>query len=214
MRANSRSNAWATGCEGQRRPTVLLHLQRDDGAAPGIAVRLATRPGERFFGMGERFGSLDLDGQVLSNRAQDGMGVDDGTQLTLWTRAATQVRVDQLVQAYNASHKNQVTATYVVTDDYQTKIGAAAAANGLPDLFSADVVFMPNWTSAGLFTDITDKIKKEFDKGKVSGEAILRAQGMEEQIAASYNEGLYLHALALAALERVTAGGYRLTKLP
>jgi multiple sugar transport system substrate-binding protein len=90
--------------------------------------------------------------------AQDGMGVDDGTELTLWTRAATQVRVDQLVQAYNASHKNHVTATYVVTDDYQTKIGAAAAANGLPDLFSADVVFMPNWTSAGLFQDLTDKI--------------------------------------------------------
>src|SRR5690606_17996488 len=76
--------------------------------------------------------------------AQEGIGVDDGTQLTLWSRAATQVRVDQLVQAYNASHKNQITATYVVTDDYQTKIGAAAAANGLPDLFSADVVFMPN----------------------------------------------------------------------
>lgn len=90
--------------------------------------------------------------------AADPMGVDDGTELTLWTRAATQVRVDQLVQAYNASHKNHVTATYVVTDDYQTKIGAAAAANGLPDLFSADVVFMPNWTSAGLFTDITDRI--------------------------------------------------------
>ena len=51
--------------------------------------------------------------------AADPLGVDDGTQLTLWTRAATQVRVDKLVQAYNASHKNQVTATYIVTDDYQ-----------------------------------------------------------------------------------------------
>ena len=28
--------------------------------------------------------------------AADPMGVDDGTQLTLWTRAATQVRVDAL----------------------------------------------------------------------------------------------------------------------
>lgn len=62
--------------------------------------------------------------------------------------------------------------------------------------------------------DITNKIKIEFDKGKVPGEALLRAQGMEEQIVASYNEGLYLHALALAALERVTAGGYRLTTQP
>lgn len=90
--------------------------------------------------------------------AADPMGVDDGTQLTLWTRAATQARAEQLIEAYNSSHKNHVTATYVVTDDYQTKIGAAAAAGGLPDLFSADVVFMPNWTSAGLFQDMTDRI--------------------------------------------------------
>ena len=74
-------------------------------------------------------------------------GVDDGTHITLWSRAATQARADALVKAYNATHKNQIDATYVPTDDYQTKVGAAAAAKGLPDLFSADVVFMPNWTS-------------------------------------------------------------------
>jgi len=100
--------------------------------------------------------------------AADPMGTDDGTQLTLWTRAATQARADQLIQAYNASHKNHVTATYVPTDDYQTKIGAAAAANGLPDLFSADVVFMPNWTSAGLFTDLTDRINSMPNIDKVA----------------------------------------------
>jgi multiple sugar transport system substrate-binding protein len=107
--------------------------------------------------IGLAFG-IGLIGAPLAALAADAMGVDDGTQLTLWTRAATQARADQLIQAYNASHKNKVVATYVVTDDYQTKIGAAAAAGGLPDLFSADVVFMPNWTSAGLFTDITDRI--------------------------------------------------------
>ena len=85
-------------------------------------------------------------------------GVDDGSHITLWSRAATQARADALVKAYNATHKNHIDATYVPTDDYQTKVGAAAAAGGLPDLFSADVVFMPNWTSAGLFTDLTDKI--------------------------------------------------------
>jgi multiple sugar transport system substrate-binding protein len=87
-----------------------------------------------------------------------GAGVDDGTHITMWSRAATQVRAQALVDAYNASHKNKVDMTVVPTDDYQTKVGSAAAAGGLPDLFSADVVFMPNWTSAGLFKDITDKI--------------------------------------------------------
>ncbi|MGH6923657.1 MAG: ABC transporter substrate-binding protein, partial [Propylenella sp.] len=85
-------------------------------------------------------------------------GVDDGTRVTMWSRAATQARAAALVEAYNATHKNQIDVTFVPTDDYQTKVGAAAAAGGLPDLFSADVVFMPNWTSAGLFTDITDRI--------------------------------------------------------
>ncbi len=94
----------------------------------------------------------------LANAA-DPMGVDDGTHLTLWSRVITQGRADQLIQAYNASHKNQIEVTYIPTDEYQTKIGAAAAANALPDLFSADVVFMPNWTSAGLFQDLTDRIK-------------------------------------------------------
>ena len=95
---------------------------------------------------------------IVAGAAEQTFGVDDGTHITMWSRAATQARAEALVKAYNASHKNQVDVTFVPTDDYQTKVGAAAAANGLPDLFSADVVFMPNWTSAGLFQDITDRI--------------------------------------------------------
>ena len=69
-----------------------------------------------------------------------------------------EARAQPLVDAYNASHKNQVELTVIPTDDYQAKVGAAAGANGLPDLFAADVVFMPNWTSQGLFQDVTDRI--------------------------------------------------------
>jgi multiple sugar transport system substrate-binding protein len=85
-------------------------------------------------------------------------GTDDGTKLTMWTRAATEARVTALVTAYNGSHKNQVELRVVPTDDYQTTVGAAAPNGQLPDLFSADVVFMPNWTSQGLFTDLTSRI--------------------------------------------------------
>ena len=85
-------------------------------------------------------------------------GTDDGTKLTMWTRAATEARAKPLVAAYNVSHKNQVTLTVIPTDDYNTKVSTAAAANGLPDLLSGDVVFMPNWTSAGLFQDLTSRI--------------------------------------------------------
>jgi multiple sugar transport system substrate-binding protein len=89
---------------------------------------------------------------------EEWQGVDDGTELTMWTRAATEARATALVEAYNESHENQIELRIVPTDDYQTVVGAAAPNNELPDLFSADVVFMPNWTSAGLFTDLTDRI--------------------------------------------------------
>lgn len=85
-------------------------------------------------------------------------GVDDGTQLTLWTRAPMEKQATLLVDAYNASHENQVSLTITPNDDYVAKVGAAAGSGSLPDLFAADIVYVPNWTSQGLFTDITDRI--------------------------------------------------------
>jgi outer membrane protein TolC len=55
---------------------------------------------------------------------------------------------------------------------------------------------------------IYNTIKERFDTGKGSGEELLRARTLEDQSRISYNEALFQHALALAALERVTAGGY------
>jgi multiple sugar transport system substrate-binding protein len=85
-------------------------------------------------------------------------GVDDGAQITMWTRAATKAQSEALVKAYNASHKNQVKLTVIPTDDYQPRVGAAAGSKELPDLLSVDVVFAPNYTSQGLYLDITQRI--------------------------------------------------------
>jgi multiple sugar transport system substrate-binding protein len=85
-------------------------------------------------------------------------GLDDGSEITMWTRAATQAQSEALVEAYNSSHENQVNLTVIPTDDYQARVGAAAGSGELPDLFATDVVFAPNYTSAGLFLDITDRI--------------------------------------------------------
>jgi multiple sugar transport system substrate-binding protein len=90
--------------------------------------------------------------------AADAKGVDDGATLTMWTRAATRPQSEALVKAYNASHKNRIELTVVPTDDYQAKVGAAAGSRDLPDLFASDVVFVPNYTSSGLFADITQRI--------------------------------------------------------
>ncbi|MBR8639733.1 sugar ABC transporter substrate-binding protein [Streptomyces tuirus] len=92
------------------------------------------------------------------DKAATATGVDDGTKLTMWTRAATRPQSEALVEAYNASHQNKIELTVVPTDDYQAKVGAAAGSRDLPDLFASDVVFVPNYTSSGLFADITERV--------------------------------------------------------
>ncbi|MER6087469.1 ABC transporter substrate-binding protein [Streptomyces bluensis] len=90
--------------------------------------------------------------------AANAKGVDDGTKLTMWTRAATRPQSEALVKAYNASHQNKIELTVIPTDDYQAKVGAAAGSRDLPDLFASDVVFVPNYTSSALFADITERL--------------------------------------------------------
>ncbi len=85
---------------------------------------------------------------------------DSGAKITFWTRAATEAASRRLVDGYNASHKNQVELTVIPTDNYQPRIAAAAGAKNLPDVFASDVIFMPQYTSRGLFLDITDRIDK------------------------------------------------------
>lgn len=100
-------------------------------------------------------------------------GTDDGTTLTLWTRAPLERQAKLLVEAYNASHENQVELTVVPNDDYVAKVGAAAGSGGLPDLFAADIVYVPNWVEQGLFQDITTQIdgldyKDDINQGHLS----------------------------------------------
>jgi outer membrane protein TolC len=55
---------------------------------------------------------------------------------------------------------------------------------------------------------VAKSVQARFDIGKVAGEELIRAQTLAVQAQAAYNEALYNHALALAALERITAGGF------
>src|SRR5205085_9840552 len=80
---------------------------------------------------------------------------DDGTQLTMWVRSATDQFSQRLVDAYNSSHKNHVALTIIPNDSYLTKVGAAAGSHSLPDILASDVVYTPNYTKQGLFQDIS-----------------------------------------------------------
>lgn len=83
---------------------------------------------------------------------------DDGTTISMWTRAPTAAFTQALVDAYNGSHRNKVQLTVIPADSYQQKVGTAAGARQLPDVLAADVVYAPNYASNGVFLDLTARV--------------------------------------------------------
>ncbi|QEO14887.1 extracellular solute-binding protein [Agromyces intestinalis] len=137
----------------------------------GTRVIALLAAGALTVGLAACSGGDDGDSTSLADAGVD--GVDDGSTLTLWTRAPLEKQAKLLVEAYNDSHENQVELTVVPNDDYVAKVGAAAGSNGLPDLFAADIVYVPNWVQQGLFQDITANIdgfdfKDEINQGHLS----------------------------------------------
>lgn len=99
---------------------------------------------------------------------------DDGTTLTMWTRAGTQSQTQALVSAYNAGHRNQVKLTVFPNEQHPDKIATSAGARALPDLFTSDVVFAPEYVNQGLWTDVTGRFDALAFKGSVAP-SIIRA---------------------------------------
>jgi multiple sugar transport system substrate-binding protein len=122
---------------------------------PVVSSRVAFFSGAVLFGgaIALGCGSSENDTAVASLT-----GVDDGTTITMWTRDDTVAQSGRLVDAYNASHANRVELTPILTANYADAIAMAAAGGTLPDVFSADVVFAPNYTSSGFLLDISDRI--------------------------------------------------------
>ena len=56
--------------------------------------------------------------------------------------------------------------------------------------------------------EVADLSDRQANLRNEYSEDVLRARTLHEQVQSQYNEALYLHALALAGLERVTAGGF------
>ena len=130
-------------------------------------------------------------------------GVDDGTTLTMWTRAATEAQSQALVDEYNATHENQVELTVIPTDDYQTRVGTAAGNQELPDILSMDVVFAPSFADAGAFRDLTEYIDalefaddlapSHIDAGTVDGRKYMVPHTLDLSVL-FYNKDLYREA--------------------
>jgi multiple sugar transport system substrate-binding protein len=104
-------------------------------------------------------GGDDEGGGGSSSEADLAEGVDDGSTITMWTRAATEPQSQRLVDQYNATHENQVELSVFPTDEYLGRVGQAAGAGELPDVVSLDVVFVPQFTDVGALLDITDRVE-------------------------------------------------------
>jgi multiple sugar transport system substrate-binding protein len=135
--------------------------------------------------------------------SSDPLGVDDGTTLTMWTRSATEAQSQRLVDQYNATHQNQVELTVFPVDEYLPRVGTAAGAGELPDIVSLDVVFVPQFTTAGALQDITDRIdalpfagslaQSHIDVGTLEGDKYVVPHTMDLSVL-FYNRALYEEA--------------------
>lgn len=103
--------------------------------------------------------ALAVTGSACSSggSGQPAAGPTTGVTITMWTRAGTQSQTQALIDAYNASHKNHVVLTVYPNEQYPAKIASAAGAHALPDIFTSDVVFAPNYVSQGLWADVSSQ---------------------------------------------------------
>jgi multiple sugar transport system substrate-binding protein len=134
---------------------VTTSAQPGHGLRRGAAIAAVIA-----LGMAAACGGDDDDGGGGSSDPQAlAEGVDDGSTITMWTRAATEPQTQRLVDEYNATHENQVDLSVFPTDEYLGRVGQAAGAGELPDVVSLDVVFVPQFTNVGSLLDITDRIE-------------------------------------------------------
>ena len=82
-----------------------------------------------------------------------------GSTITFWSRDSGEVLVRPLVDAWNASHENQIETTFIPADQFIQKFAAAVAGGEAPDLVAVDLIYMPAFSEAGQMTDITDQAK-------------------------------------------------------
>ena len=93
-------------------------------------------------------------------------GEASGVTMSFWTRDSNQAQVRALVDAWNATHDNQIEVTVIPAADYMTKVGAAAAGGSAPDIIAVDLIYVPQFAAANQLTDITESAKSlpYFDK--------------------------------------------------
>jgi multiple sugar transport system substrate-binding protein len=79
--------------------------------------------------------------------------------ITYWSRGANEAINKTLVDAWNASHAQQVQLLAVPDAEYETKLAAAVAAGTPPDVATVDVAVVPKLIQGGALANITSQAK-------------------------------------------------------
>ena len=80
--------------------------------------------------------------------------------IDMWVRTGIGDSFKKVVEAYNASHENQVAATEVPFSELVQKYATAIAGGQAPDALSMDLIYTPAFAAAGQLEDLTDWAKK------------------------------------------------------
>ncbi|PZM10583.1 ABC transporter substrate-binding protein [Rhizobium tubonense] len=87
-------------------------------------------------------------------------GASAAEKIDMWVRSGIGESFKKVVEAYNASHENQVAATEVPFSELVQKYATAIAGGQAPDALSMDLIYTPAFAAAGQLEDLTDWAKK------------------------------------------------------
>ncbi|MBB3387621.1 multiple sugar transport system substrate-binding protein [Rhizobium sp. BK275] len=80
-------------------------------------------------------------------------------KIEMWVRTGIGDSFKKVVEAYNASHENQVATTEVPFGELVQKYATAIAGGQAPDALSMDLIYTPAFAAAGQLEDLTDWAK-------------------------------------------------------
>ncbi|MGO4198641.1 sugar ABC transporter substrate-binding protein [Rhizobium sp. YAF28] len=80
-------------------------------------------------------------------------------KIEMWVRTGIGDAFKRVVEAYNASHENQVVTTEVPFGELVQKYATAIAGGQAPDALSMDLIYNPAFAAAGQLEDLTDWAK-------------------------------------------------------
>lgn len=122
---------------------------------------------------------------------------------TIWVRSGIGDSFKKVVEAFNASHKDQLTTTEVPFSEMVQKYATAIAGGQAPDALSLDLIYNPSFSASGQLEDLTDWAKKlpYFDQlakshvrlGSYEGKVYGLPLSVETSVFA-WNKGLYKKA--------------------